>query len=59
MSYSRKEIKTIDKFNDFCVITGFVILFFMTTPGILLFYTINKIIEIYAERKNYGKKYQR
>jgi len=26
MSYSRKEIKTIDKFNDFCFITGFGIL---------------------------------
>ena len=59
MSYSRKKTKTIDKFNDFCFITGFVILLFMATPVFLLFYTSNKMIEIYRERKNYGKKYQR
>ena len=62
MSYSRKKTKTIDKFNDFCFITGVGILLFMAfmaTPVFLLFYTSNKIIEIYAERKIYGKKYQR
>lgn len=59
MSYSMKKIKTVDKFNDFCFITGFIILLFMATPIFLLFYTSNKIIEIYAERKNYGKKCKR
>ena len=59
MSYSKEKIKMIDKFTDFCFITGFGILLFMATPFFLLFYTSNKIIEIYAERKIYGKKYQR
>ena len=59
MIYSRKKIKTVDKFYNFCFIIGFGILLMMATPVFLLFYTGNKLIEMYTERKNYGTKYQR
>ena len=60
MNYSRKKtVKTIDKISDLCLITGFSILLFMATPAFLLFYTYIKIIEIYVERKNHGKKCKR
>lgn len=59
MSYSRKKIKTVDKFNDLCFITGFAILLLMATPSFVLFYLVIKIIEIYMERKKHGKKCKR
>ena len=59
MIYSKEKIKMIDRVCDVCFLIGVSILLVLVSPLFLLIYAGIKVAEIYAERKNYGKKCKR